>query len=447
MPFRPQSLASPYIQNARALSMTLVIAVVFGLGVAFDLSAGQVWIAVSNLFGVLSCICLALGSRWLGWSSTRRWFTALLLFWIGTMIILSRTGGVLSPFWGLYMLAMFATSACISNLDLRAAFGFVVANVLFWIGLYAAVGRLHVHPISPWLVIVQDCVVLFGSFGIVYNFISVQEIYANTRSSEKRNREEERTAAAHAEKMAGVGRLVATTAHEMAQPVQVILTAGSLVRRLLEKDPESANTPEIKERVLVMNGQMLEATQRISRLLSQLKDFSRKEPFELEKLDMRGVLDGVSRLVEYDPKWRGIHYRIDKPETPLWIRGDLHRLEQVLVNLMNNACDAARSSGKPMISVSASRVGQWVRVSVNNNGASIPVSLQSRIFEPYVTTKNRGQGTGLGLTICDQLVSLQKGRILFSSEPDSTTFIVDLPALVEEASSRPDLHTWAASLL
>jgi signal transduction histidine kinase len=87
-----------------------------------------------------------------------------------------------------------------------------------------------------------------------------------------------------------------------------------------------------------------------------------------------------------------------------------------------------------------------VRVSVNNNGDAIPVALQPRIFEAYVTTKNRGQGTGLGLTICDQLITTLKGRILFSSEPGNTTFVIDLPAFAEEASSRPSLGLVASVL-
>jgi signal transduction histidine kinase len=91
-----------------------------------------------------------------------------------------------------------------------------------------------------------------------------------------------------------------------------------------------------------------------------------------------------------------------------------------------------------VVRVKAQAFRNWIRISIWNNGEAIPIHVQSKLFQPYFTTKKPGQGTGLGLTICQQLIEQHGGRILFSSQEGDTCFVVDLPKAIKEPSPSVD---------
>ena len=117
------------------------------------------------------------------------------------------------------------------------------------------------------------------------------------------------------------------------------------------------------------------------------------------------------------------------------IIGDSHQLQQVFLNILNNAYDAVREGGgKPCIEIASARAGNWVEVSFRDNGVGIREP--DRIFDPFFTTKEVGKGTGLGLSICYGIVREHGGEILCHNNPDSegATFVVRVPLAAEAAS-------------
>lgn len=410
----------------RTIRVHLLLALIFSAGAGIDFFHHQIVLGFANLLTVFSCVALAIGSIRLGWSNHLRWIVANGFFWVSSLLILGSTGGVNSQLWGAYMIALFVATGCSSSFKLSSGFLYAALNTFGWIALGL------IFPLQPVILPIgvvssQTGLLLMGMFGLMHNLIVIQESYAAESDAQRKRLEESQALLEQSEKLAGIGNLVAATAHEIAQPTQVILTATSLLRRMVERDIGT------KEKLVQMTGQILDATERISRLLTRLKDFARKEAVRRQKMNVTDVVKSVAALLEFDPKWRGVHRKIEIENIPLWVFGDPLRLEQILLNLMSNACDAAQSANRPLVQLKAEPYRHWVRISVINNGTGIPLAIQPRLFEAYFTTKNRSQGTGLGLTICSQLVAQQNGRIIFSSEPENTIFVVDLPRLAEES--------------
>jgi two-component system NtrC family sensor kinase len=160
-----------------------------------------------------------------------------------------------------------------------------------------------------------------------------------------------------------------------------------------------------------LNGPQFEATD-INALLRRALDI---QQFQFQLADVQVITDFV-------------------PDLP-HIQADPHQLEQVFVNLINNACQALADVGSPrMFWVSTTIVhGQngrspIVRMYFANNGPAIPHDLLLRIFEPFFTTKKSGQGTGLGLTICARIVREHRGRIWAESQArNGAAFVIELP--------------------
>jgi len=147
------------------------------------------------------------------------------------------------------------------------------------------------------------------------------------------------------------------------------------------------------------------------------------------------ILSRTVQLRAYDLHSRGAEVieHLD-PQLPEAI-GDTHQLQQVFLNILNNAYDAVHDTGRPArIEIKTSNLGSFVEVSFRDNGYGI--SFPERIFDPFFTTKEIGKGTGLGLSICYGIVREHAGEILCHNNTDGegATFIVRLPAVSETAS-------------
>jgi len=118
----------------------------------------------------------------------------------------------------------------------------------------------------------------------------------------------------------------------------------------------------------------------------------------------------------------------DFTEGPLWVRGDSSHLKQLFMNLMLNAEEAVKESGSGYIKVTTLRDTEWVRISVSDNGTGIPPENLRQIFYPFFTTRDVGEGTGLGLSTCYGIVTNHNGLIRAeNNETGGATFIVELP--------------------
>jgi len=229
----------------------------------------------------------------------------------------------------------------------------------------------------------------------------------------------------HAEKMAAVGQLVSGVAHEVNNPLTAILGFTDL----LMENPE---IPESARRDLRV---ILQEAQRTKQIVQNLLSFARQVPPHRQLVQLNSILQRTVHLRSYDFISHGIDVVERLDESLPQVIGDSHQLQQVFLNILNNAYDAVRESGRPArIEIVSGHAGSFVEISFCDNG--IGIVDPERIFDPFFTTKDVGKGTGLGLSICYGIVREHGGEILCHNNLDSegATFIVRLPIASETAS-------------
>jgi PAS domain S-box-containing protein len=228
----------------------------------------------------------------------------------------------------------------------------------------------------------------------------------------------------HTEKMAALGQLVSGVAHEVNNPLAAIVGFTDLLL-------ENTSVPEdAKEELRVI----LQEAQRTRVIVQNLLSFARQMPAQREPVQVNSILRQTLKLRSYDLSNHGVEL-IEKYDQDLpAIIGDAHQLQQVFLNVINNAYDAVlemRRSGK--IEIHTSRRADQVEVAFRDNGPGI--SQIDRIFDPFFTTKEVGKGTGLGLSICYGIIRAHRGEIVASNNADGqgSTFVVRLP-IAEKAA-------------
>ncbi len=229
----------------------------------------------------------------------------------------------------------------------------------------------------------------------------------------------------HAEKMAAVGQLVSGVAHEVNNPLTAILGFADL---LLE-NPELPATAIKDLRVI------LQEAQRTKQIVQNLLSFARQMPPQRNPLQLNPILRRTIQLRSYDFNSHGVEIIEHLDEGLPDVIGDAQQLQQVFLNILNNAYDAVHEVGRPArIEIMTTKVGDAVEVSFTDNGYGI--SHPDRIFDPFFTTKEVGKGTGLGLSICYGIVKEHAGEILCHNNVDrpGATFIVRFPAAPHTAS-------------
>jgi two-component system NtrC family sensor kinase len=229
----------------------------------------------------------------------------------------------------------------------------------------------------------------------------------------------------HAEKMAAVGQLVSGVAHEVNNPLTAILGFADL---LLE-NPDLPATAVKDLRVI------LQEAQRTKQIVQNLLSFARQMPPQRNAVQLNLILRRTIQLRSYDFNSHGVEIIEHLDEGLPDIFGDAHQLQQVFLNILNNAYDAVHEVGRPArIEIISTKSGDAVEVSFCDNGYGI--SHPDKIFDPFFTTKEVGKGTGLGLSICYGIVKEHGGEILCHNNPDGqgATFIVRFPAAPNTAS-------------
>jgi PAS domain S-box-containing protein len=222
----------------------------------------------------------------------------------------------------------------------------------------------------------------------------------------------------HTEKMAAVGQLVSGVAHEVNNPLTAIMGFSDL----LMENPEVPGSARKDLQVI------LEEAQRTKEIVQNLLSFARQRPPQRQRLQINDILRKTIALRAYDFSNHGVRIVEDFDEALPQLIGDSHQLQQVFLNILNNAYDAVQNSGRDgVIEIQTVHDGGWVEVLFRDNGEGI--RHPERIFDPFFTTKEVGQGTGLGLSICYGIVREHEGEILCANNQDTpgATFSVRLP--------------------
>jgi len=223
---------------------------------------------------------------------------------------------------------------------------------------------------------------------------------------------------AHSEKMATIGRLVSGVAHEVNNPLAAILGFTDL---LLEN-------PQIPDNAREDLQIILQETQRTKDIVQDLLSFARQRPVQRELVHVNSVLRQTIKLRSYDFASHGVEVVEEFDEKLSPALGDSQQLQQVFLNILNNAYDAVQEAGqRGRIVIRTRQRGESIEVGVTDNGTGI--ADPEHIFDPFYTTKQVGKGTGLGLSICYGIVRAHGGEILCwnNSEQPGSTFIVRVP--------------------
>lgn len=241
-----------------------------------------------------------------------------------------------------------------------------------------------------------------------------------------------------ADRLASLGQLAATVAHEINNPISSVLNFSALMQRILREDGVPAGrVPEFRgylERVS-------EQTARAGRIVSDLLAFSRRGKPHRAPADLGALATATLGLVAHKLRLMNVTSQVAaQPGTPL-VPCDASQIQQVLVNLVMNGAEATRARGSGHVSVDIRPAAGAVELEVRDDGEGIPEELLGRVFDPFVTTKEDGKGVGLGLAVVYGIVEAHGGQIDVKSSPDAgTTFVVTLPLSAEA----PGLETRGA---
>ena len=243
---------------------------------------------------------------------------------------------------------------------------------------------------------------------------------------------EERTAALkeaqtqliQSEKLSSLGKLAASVAHEINNPLSGILTYAKLMLRMHE---EGALTPKAREACIRNLTLVQRETERCSAIVRNLLDFARQRPLSLREVDLNLVAEEALSLLAHQITIQGI--TLEKHLAPLpSVRADFGQIRQALVNIALNACQAMAEGGTLSITTAASSDQKWVQLTLVDSGPGIPPDHLPKIFDPFFTTKERG--TGLGLSVVYGLVERHGGKLDIASEVGrGTTVIIRLPVV------------------
>ena len=225
------------------------------------------------------------------------------------------------------------------------------------------------------------------------------------------------------EKLATAGQLAASIAHDIRNPLGIILSTSQLLTR--------AGTLDERDRGLLQTIQ--EEVHRAADHLDSFLDLTREVPLKRSRGDVREVIQNTANLFAAKSRQAGVRIDTEIPSEPLVARVDHRKIRQVLVNLMLNSIEAMAGSGGGVVRVSAGpgKDRGHIIITVQDNGPGIPSEILERVLEPFYSTKEGG--TGLGLPHARQIAERHGGSMNLSSNPGRGTEItIDLPAGGEE---------------
>ncbi len=231
------------------------------------------------------------------------------------------------------------------------------------------------------------------------------------------------------EKLAALGKMATGIAHEINNPLAVIGEKAGWMKDLLEEE-EFKNSSNLKE-YLSSVAKSEEHVERARKITHNMLGFARRMEPRLDDVEVNRVVDQTIELLSNHARIQNIEIRKAYHSALPIIASDQSQLQQVILNLMNNAVDAIGSNGQ--IEVATALENNHIFIHVKDDGPGIPKELQRRIFDPFFTTKPTGRGTGLGLSISYSIIAKLGGTLSFQSEPGKgTTFTVSLPVVTPE---------------
>jgi two-component system sensor kinase FixL len=254
-------------------------------------------------------------------------------------------------------------------------------------------------------------------------FVLASVVDITERRGVERATARQRDELAHLSRVAMLGELSGSLAHELNQPLTAILSNAQAAQRFLAQSP-----PRVDKLAEILTD-IVKSDHRAGAVIQRLRSLLRKEAAQRHPLDINDVVEESLRLMRSDLLNRQVAVSTDLDEALPGVSGDRNQLQQVLLNLVINGCDAmdGQEADCQLLVRTRTTAHGGVEVSVADRGPGIPLADLERIFEPFMTTKSKG--LGLGLAICRSIVEAHGGRLWATNNPDrGATLHCELPA-------------------
>ncbi len=237
-----------------------------------------------------------------------------------------------------------------------------------------------------------------------------------------KKRDEAILLAQHSGKLASIGRLAAGVAHEINNPLAIIDQKAGLVIDIMEMSGDFAE----KEKLGLQVQGIVDAAARCKTITHRLLGFARRMDISFEQVEINKLLEDVLSFVSKEALYRNIKVKKQYAANITRINSDRGQLQQIFLNIINNAIDAMEEMGT--VTIETREAAKGIEVEIRDTGPGIPPHVIKHIFDPFFTTKKPGQGTGLGLSITYGLVKKLGGEITVRSElGKGASFLVSLP--------------------
>ena len=252
--------------------------------------------------------------------------------------------------------------------------------------------------------------------------------------------ERQKEALQQSEKMAALGGLLAGVAHELNNPLSVVVGQATL---LMEGSPEP--------KIIARGEKIFKAADRCARIVKSFLALARQRPPERKQVKLNEIVNTALELLGFQIRTGEIDVKMELEEDLPEITGDGDQLTQVVTNLILNAAQAMESSkaSKKRIIIRSwhDDAERRVMFSVADNGPGVPFEIRTRVFEPFFTTKSNKGGTGVGLSLCLNIVASHGGQVLLEdTEGGGATFVITMPMTAEGQETKDALMQAAVSL-
>ena len=226
------------------------------------------------------------------------------------------------------------------------------------------------------------------------------------------------------EKMASIGQLAAGVAHEINNPLTIVAGRAQVSRRMIKSNL-------VDNEKMTTNLELIgTATQRISKLVNGMKSLVRNAENDSptnQSLDPH--LEIVKFLVKNKAEMKSIKLDFIFNNDDLYALCRPSQIEQVLINLINNAIDAAENTEDKWVKINISSNPDYLIFEVSDSGNGISENLLKKIWNPFFTTKEIGKGTGLGLSISHSIILENNGNMFYKDKAENTTFVIEIPKM------------------
>ena len=276
---------------------------------------------------------------------------------------------------------------------------------------------------------VEITIIVFGFLAIIMTTIFTTHLAVSQLQQSDATMQELNAQLVQSDKLAAIGKMAAGVAHEINNPLNVILQKTGWMEDLLEEEDikESENFEEFQTSVQKIE----EHVERARKVVHNMLGFARKMEPHLENVDINDTINQTITILENYARTNNIEIQVDLSGKLPIIASDQAQLQQVFLNLLTNAIDAIGKEG--LVEIKSRRLDSRICISIKDDGPGIPAEKQKNVFDPFFTTKETGKGTGLGLSVSYNIIEKMGGKIRLKSQVGKgTIFTVEVPIVAPE---------------